>query len=268
MGVSVWGHLSYCCFPFSAKQGNRKQLQLQSMTSIELTKQNFQETFDNYHSQLNSYLKRKFGVFHPTLDSMSAARMREIFRDEEKDYKIQKIEFLPFSSLQDPPDQLDINFLQTDSTWLMIDNYVFSLDTLYQIQCDNLRLDEEFGKSIHCNYTDSISAFKVSHVVDLYQLMKHNRNNNFFDAIYITDSSGIILYPRSAIGLDLFTSNTLWNNESPSAGEMPIHKAGSRHSKLNISSVDHEVFSPNSNWETRNFTFWEPRKVRISIRWL
>lgn len=230
-------------FLFQQSRENRKQLQLQSMVSIELTKQNFLETFDNYHSQLNSYLKRKFGKLHPTLDSAASQRMSEIFQDVKKDYKIQKIEFLSQSSLKDPVEELTINFLQPDSTWLEVENFVFRLDTTYNLQCDNLRQDREIGRSINCDHTEGIKAFKISHVVDLFQIMQYNRINDFFDAIYITDSTGVILYPADAIGQDLFASATLWENESSSDAEEPVLKIGNQHATLNISSVDHEVFS-------------------------
>src|SRR5690606_16722969 len=76
-------------FLFQQSTENRKQLQLQSMKSIALTKQNFLETFDNYHKQLDSYLRRYFysqisGEYGP------AKRMVEIF-DRENRFRISQI---------------------------------------------------------------------------------------------------------------------------------------------------------------------------------
>ncbi len=68
-------------FLFQQSKENRKQLQLQSMKSIVLTKQNFLETFDNYHDQLDSYLRRHF-YSKISGEEDPAGKMVEIFDQE------------------------------------------------------------------------------------------------------------------------------------------------------------------------------------------
>src|SRR5690606_6390907 len=76
-------------FLFQQSTENRKQLQLQSMKSIALTKQNFLETFDNYHIQLDSYLRRYF-YSKMSEENDPAKRVVEIF-DQESRFKISHI---------------------------------------------------------------------------------------------------------------------------------------------------------------------------------
>jgi hypothetical protein len=229
-------------FLFQQSKENRKQLQLQSMKSIALTKQNFLETFDNYNSQLNSYLRRHFAFVQNTPDSEAARRMSEIFKDERKDYRIRQIEYLSNADLKNRHlNNISITIHQPDSTWIEVKNYLFKLNSSFGISCDNLE-EDIFQYTVNCNDADAVSAFEITHFVDMYQLMKHNRNNDFFDAIYITDSSGSILYPSASVGLDLFDPQLTRGTATPSSDTV-ASKVGNLHFRLNISSVDHEIFS-------------------------
>lgn len=242
---------------FQQSKENRKQLQLQSMKSIALTKQNFLETFDNYHGQLDSYLRRYF-YSKISGENDPAKRMVEIF-DQEKRFKISRIEMMKESELRgNYVDTTRIYLHQSDSTMIIEENHLFELDygSLNYTSADSLKkligilqVDPNFNFVGNWEDAGSSRTFKVTHAIDMYELMKHNLNDDFFDAIYITDSLGIILYPSKAIGLDLFHRTVLRGSTSSSVdsdGEGENEKlpeVGNRHFRLNISSVDQEIFS-------------------------
>src|SRR5690606_23732307 len=86
-----------------------------------------------------------------------------------------------------------------------------------------------------------------------YSLMKHNLNDDFFDAIYITDSAGNILFPSKDIGLDLFLQGRFKGNALPDKTVDSLDDVeganfvGTQHFRLNISSVEQEIFSTGLN---------------------
>src|SRR5690606_27232786 len=131
--------LLIAAYLFQQSKENKKQLQLQSMRSIVLTKQNFLETYANYHNQLDSYLRRYFyskisGANDP------ANRMVHIF-DQEKRFKISKITLATASELKgNHIDQPRISHHQPDSTLIMEEDYLFKLDydTLNQTSAESL----------------------------------------------------------------------------------------------------------------------------------
>lgn len=244
-------------FLFQQSKENKKQLRLQSMKSIALTKQNFLETFDNYHGQLDSYLRRYFYSKISGEDD-PAKRMVEIF-DQEKRFKISRIELMQESELRgNYVDTVRIYLHQSDSTLIIEENHMFELDygSLNYTSADSLKklieilkVDPNFNFVGNWEDAGTSRTFKVTHAIDMYELMKHNLNDDFFDAIYITDSSGTILYPSKAIGLDLFHPQLSRGNISSSVdpdgeGENgTFSEVGNRHFRLNISSVDQEIFS-------------------------
>src|SRR5690606_30195731 len=114
-----------------------------------------------------------------------------------------------------------------------------------------LRDDPQFNFSGSWEEAGASRTFKITHAIDIYNLMKHNLNDDFFDAIYITDSSGRILFPSKDIGLDLFDQGQFRgeisspnNGESMGEGEVRgPNQVGNQHFRLNISSVEQEIFS-------------------------
>jgi hypothetical protein len=245
-------------FLFQQSKENKKQLQLQAMKSIVLTKQNFLETYTNYHNQLDSYLRRYF-YSKISGENDPANRMVDIF-DNQKRFKISKITLATASDLKgNYIDQPRITLHQPDSTLIMEENYLFKLDfdTSNQTSAESLsklvqvlKLDPNFYFEGNVEEAGASRTFKVTHFIDLYTLMKHNLNDDFFDAIYITDSLGAILFPARDIGLDLFPSPLLMGDspisnelEPDASDENAEQQVGNRHFRLNVSSVDQEIFS-------------------------
>lgn len=246
-------------FLFQQSKENRKQLQLQSMKSIVLTKQNFLETFDNYHDQLDSYLRRHF-YSKISGEEDPARKMVEIF-DQEKRFKISQITLVTESEMKGNYfNKRHIYFHRSDSTLIVEENHLFELDygSFYETSIDSfkklmgiLKEDPDFHFEGSWEEAGTSRTFRVTHAVDIYELMNHNLNDDFFDAIYITDSLGSILFPAEAIGLDLFDPVLLKGDvylsheadgvgEEEGTGPKPV---GNQHFRLKISSVDQEIFS-------------------------
>lgn len=244
-------------FLFQQSTENRKQLQLQSMRSIVLTKQNFLESYRNYHNQLDSYLRRYFYSKISDEDS-PANKMVNIF-DQDNRFRISHISLVSEEDLKgNVLDERQVSFITTDSTYILEKNYLFSLDEDPQSHTaqealkrltETMREEAAFGFSGSWQEAGMSRTFRITHAVDLYSLMKNNLNDDFFDAIYITDSTGNILFPTKDMGLNLFDPGQLRGlaitPEEPTDGEgtRETDRVGNQHFRLNVSSVEQDIFS-------------------------
>src|SRR5690606_15469389 len=151
--------------------------------------------YDNYHRQLDSYLRR---YFYSQVSEVQgpAKRMVDIF-DRVNRFRISQISLVKEEDLKgDILDKRQISLFTADSTFIVEENYLFRLDTDAQkpTSPDSLRRlinllhqNPNFKFSGSWEDVGSSRTFRITHATDIYSLMKHNLNDDFFDAIYITD---------------------------------------------------------------------------------
>ena len=237
---------------YQHSQTNQNQLESQGIKAIYLVKQNFLDSFYNYHVQLEGYFKRNFYAWAAKDGQKAASPMVEMF-DKAPKFGVEKIH--NFKADERPEPQLFANdgiaLIHKDTSYrVKVKGFRFFLND--KTKDGNLpTLDFiSLKRNIEEKLPNTLSqekftgrAFEVDHSVSINDLMAGNVQSLFFDRLFILDQSGMAIYPKGVAGLPVVNVDSLSHKQTVGERELGLKISGNEYKAfLSPAMIGNQVF--------------------------
>ncbi|GAB3660377.1 hypothetical protein GCM10028791_34280 [Echinicola sediminis] len=217
------------------------------------------DALDNYHAQMVSFLRRQLYSYLPDKQDNTQRVAQDMVStfdlNSPKRFHIDTVQYL--TADKKPHVKSTMSIVRRDSFFIKEKNYIFHFEqketggefytNVAEFSQLLNRLEKQWDISIDqkAGITNESRSLAITHHISLYQLMRNNLNNLFFDEIFIVNSKGESIYPQKLSGIKLFSPPQLFaapdssvlNKSSPSPPEV-----GNKKIRLKLSSDEYEVF--------------------------
>jgi len=246
-------------FLFQQSRTNQLQLQQQAFKSIELSKLALLDALDNYHAQMDSYLRRQLYSYLPDKEDNTQQVAQEMVTtfdtNSPKRFHIDTIRYL--TGDESPAIKSSMSIAQMDSFFIKEQDYIFHFEEkkpnseFYTSLSDfrktlgNLEKQWDINIENKDDLTEKSRTLAITHHISLYQLMRNNLNNLFFDEIFIVNLHGESIYPQKLSGIKLFSPDQLFaapDSASLNKSFRSPPNVGNKKIRLKLSSNEYEVF--------------------------
>lgn len=246
-------------FLFQQSRTNQQQLQQQAFKSIELSKLALLDALDNYHAQMGSYLRRQLYSYLPdkqdNTQQVSQDMVATFDRNSPKRFHIDTIQCI--TGGENPALKNTMSIVRMDSFFIKERNFIFHFeekksDGGFYTSASEFgqilnNLENQWNISIAQKeaITSANRTLAITHHISLYQLMRNNLNNLFFDEIFIVNSDGASIYPQRLSGIKLFAPQQLFAAPDSSILNKSLQfppDVGNKKIRLTLSSDEYEVF--------------------------